>query len=697
MALAYPRGVPLACRCGALPKPTLRQAKPALAAIPGEGELEAELLRLETNFSHLGHDGPLALDEALAKARAADDAGLLARALCLAARAHVFRGRIEHGIATADEAIAMIATLDKDRASALAGVASEAWRTAGRGFFKLGNLAEALPRLETAVTIAEEALKQPERSGDRESGISAMTAYPRALQDLGVAFTAVRETDEAIATYARAVAAADAQPEIYRLIPDDILLALTGWAEGLQQRHQARLAGDAARKRADAGVSADLLAAREIISGRARVLIDQAEYAAGEGATPLSGYGYQSYYGALGRQLLLEGDPDAALIEFERQGALGNAVGNATVAASGEVGMAAALLARDQYQPALGHSLAALARLGEDDDAALRAEALLVTSRVYAALGDDGQALDALEAYNVVRDLLQARDAKLYASYLASRIGLEKLRAEADAQRRIAADLVALNARLEEQAAALGAQSTELLAARHTAEASNSAKSLFLANMSHELRTPLNAILGFSELMMNAGSPSHGGYARDIHEAGSHLLTIINDLLDLSRIEAGGMELDIGTIFVDELFAECRKLLAEKAAAAGVKLVSSVAEEARTIRGDALRLRQILLNLLSNAIKFTPRGGVVALSALISHEGELLFTVADTGCGMTPAEIEIALEPFGMVDSSMGRRKQGTGLGLPLATRLTALHGGRLVIHSEPGLGTQVTVALPAS
>jgi signal transduction histidine kinase len=194
--------------------------------------------------------------------------------------------------------------------------------------------------------------------------------------------------------------------------------------------------------------------------------------------------------------------------------------------------------------------------------------------------------------------------------------------------------------------------------------------------------------------MMNAGA-AHSGYARDIHEAGSHLLSIINDLLDLSRIEAGGMTLDIGTVFVDELFAECRRLLAEKAAAGGVKLVSSVAEDAQTVQGDATRLRQILLSLLSNAVKFTPRGGVVALSALISHDGEFLFTVADTGCGMTAAEIEIALEPFGMVDSSMGRRKQGTGLGLPLATRLTTLHGGRLVIHSEPGLGTQVTVGLP--
>jgi signal transduction histidine kinase len=135
--------------------------------------------------------------------------------------------------------------------------------------------------------------------------------------------------------------------------------------------------------------------------------------------------------------------------------------------------------------------------------------------------------------------------------------------------------------------------------------------------------------------------------------------------------------------------------MADKAAIAGVKLVSSVAEDARTVQADAGRLGQILVNLLSNAIKFTPSGGVVALAALISHEGEFLFTVADTGCGMTAEEIEIALEPFGMVDASMGRRRQGTGLGLPLARRLTALHGGKLIVHSEPGLGTQVTVSLP--
>lgn len=663
-----------------------------MAALPEAGELQAELLRLETHFSHLGHDGPIALGEALAKARASGDAGLLARALCLMARADIFRGRIEHGIATADEAIALIGTLETRRARALAGVASEAWRTAGRGYFKLGNLAEALPRLETAVTIAEEALGAQDRP-EPESGIVPLTAFPRALQDLGVAFTTVHETDEAIATYARAIAAADEHPEIYRLIPDDILLSLTGWAEGLQQRHLARRA--ATRKPARQEGSEDLVAARAIISGRAATVIERAEQAAADGATPLSGYGYQSYYGALGRQLLLERDPQAAIVEFERQKALGVAVGNTASAAGGELGMAAALNALDRHQEALEHALAALARLGEDDDAALRAEALLLSSRIYAALGDDSQALDALEAYNSVRDMLQARDAKLYASYLASRVGLEKLRAEADAQRRIAADLSALNARLEAQTAKLSAQSDELLAARRSAEDSHSAKSQFLANMNHELRTPLNVILGFSELMMNAGDSPHSGYARDIHEAGTHLLGIINDVLDLSRMEAGRLDLDISTVFVEELFADIQRAMADKATIAGVKLVSSVADDAQTVKADAGRLRQILVNLLSNAVKFTPRGGVVALAALISHEGEFLFTIADTGCGMTAEEIEVALEPFGIVDASMGRRRQGTGLGLPLARRLTVLHGGRLVVHSEPGLGTQVTVSLP--
>ena len=651
-----------------------------------------ELFRLESDFSHLGPDGLADLEAALAAARAGADKGSLVRALCLNARWNVFFGRTEQGIGLADEALAVLTTLGEQTSNALAGVASEAWRTSGRGYFKLGNLAEALPRLEKAVAIAERGVKAP-AFGSPASAISPVTAYPRALSDLGVAFTSVRETEEAMETYARAVTAADVHPEVYRLIPDDILLALTGWAGALQQRHLAALVGQV-----EARATADLAAARSLLVNRARIVIERADLAATEGATPLSGYGYQSYHGALGLQLLLEGDPEGARAEFERQMEQGVIVGNATVTARGEIGMATALHAQGQHDAALAHVLAAIARLGENEDAAVRAEALLLTSRIHRGLGDGLQALIALESYNALRDKLQATDAKLYASYFASRIGLERVRAEADAQRRIAADLTNLNSRLEAQALALSAQSVELDSARRVAEAANKAKSAFLANMSHELRTPLNAILGFSELIrLGVNGAAAVSYAHDIHEAGSHLLGIINDLLDLSRIEAGKMALDIETIFVRELFAECCKFVAEKAGAAGLDLRISVQDAAQTVRGDGLRLRQILINLLSNAIKFTPPGGNVTLDASRSGDGDILLGVADTGCGMTAAEIKVALQPFGMVDNSMSRGRQGTGLGLPLAERLAELHGGALDIESEPGRGTRVIVRLPQS
>ena len=204
------------------------------------------------------------------------------------------------------------------------------------------------------------------------------------------------------------------------------------------------------------------------------------------------------------------------------------------------------------------------------------------------------------------------------------------------------------------------------------------------------------SILGFSELMqLRVTDPTIEGYAKDIHQAGLHLLAIINDVLDLSRIDAGGAQLEIETIIVAELFAECLKLTAKKAAAAGVEITVSIEDRAQTVRGDGLRLRQILLNLLSNAIKFTEPGGKVVIAASMPDEAAVVFSVADTGCGMSAPEIEIALQPFGMVDNSLSRGKQGTGLGLPLAVRLTALHAGNLTIESEPGRGTRVMVSLP--
>ncbi len=632
---------------------------------------------------------------ALVRAKSIDEPALIARALCLKARADVFRGRIEEGIAAAEEAIGILSTVGLDNPSTLAGIASEAWRTAGRAFFKLGNLAEAFPRLENAVAIAEAALDAPTGKGHRaEIGVSAVTAFPRALHDLGVAFMAVREIEEAIETCARGIAAADAHPDVYRLIPDDMLLLLTAWAGALQQRHRNQRASQAGISPADD----DLARAGALLADRAKPLIDMAERAAAEDATPLSGYGYQSYYGALGRQLLLSGDAVGACAEFERQLAQGVAVGNAAVAACAEIGIADALLTDGNYASALPHARAAIDRLAEDDEADVRADALLALSRIYSGLGEDRPALEALLSYNSVRDRLHAKEAKLHASYLASRIGLARARAEADAQRRIAADLAGLNAKLEQQAAALSKQSVELDMALRVAEAANRAKSVFLANMSHELRTPLNAVLGFSELMqMLSKEPVIVGYARDIHDSGSHLLAIINDILDLSRIEAGKVELDIETIMLAELFADCRKFVAEKAAKIGLTIAMSVGEGAETVRADVLRLRQILINLLSNAIKFTQSGGTVTLSASASADGDILVAVADTGLGMTPEEIEIALQPFGMVDNSLTRGRQGTGLGLPLATRLAELHGGSLSVESEPGHGTRVAVLLPQS
>jgi signal transduction histidine kinase len=527
--------------------------------------------------------------------------------------------------------------------------------------------------------------------GDHLSAISAITALPRALHDLGVAFIAVREVAEAIETYTRGIAACDAHPEVYRLVPDDVLLLLTGWAGALQQRHENDLMGHISE-----AATADLSTAAGILTGRARTLIDNAEKAAAEGATPLSGYGYQSYFSALGRQYLLTGDPVAAVEQFECQMAQGIAVDNAVVCASGEIGVASAFLAQDNFAAALPHALNAIARLSENDEAGIRAEAFLILSRIHSGLGDSQRALCALKSYNLVRDMLQAKDAKLYASYLASRIGLARVRAEADAQRRIADDLAFLNTKLEEQKAALSLQSQELDTARRAAEAANNAKSAFLANMSHELRTPLNAILGFSELMQRREvDATVAGYAQDIHQAGSHLLAIINDVLDLSRIDAGKVQLEIEAVVVADLFADCRKFIAEKAAAAGLKIMTSIADGARTIRGDELRLRQILLNLLSNAVKFTPPGGILTIDASMPSPSTAVISVSDTGCGMSGPEIAVALQPFGMVDGSLSRVKQGTGLGLPLAVRLTALHGGELTIESEPGRGTCASVCLP--
>jgi signal transduction histidine kinase len=256
------------------------------------------------------------------------------------------------------------------------------------------------------------------------------------------------------------------------------------------------------------------------------------------------------------------------------------------------------------------------------------------------------------------------------------------------------------NRDLEQQIAQRRYAEAELRRARDEAELANRSKTEFLANMSHELRTPLNAIIGFSEIMRDEllgplGDARYGQYVKDIHGSGAHLLAIINDILDLSKIEAGKHELLEETVELPAVVKSCLMLLGERAQGAGVKLSQRVPDDLRALRGDPRKIKQILLNLLANAVKFTPAGGTVTVTAERKGDGGLSFSVVDTGIGIDPAHFERVLAPFGQVDSGLGRKYEGTGLGLPLARAFAELHGGKLELASAPGEGTRVTIHLP--
>jgi two-component system, cell cycle sensor histidine kinase PleC len=235
--------------------------------------------------------------------------------------------------------------------------------------------------------------------------------------------------------------------------------------------------------------------------------------------------------------------------------------------------------------------------------------------------------------------------------------------------------------------------------AKERAESASRAKTEFLANMSHELRTPLNAVIGFSELMAREmlgpiGQPRYKEFADDILRSGRHLLDIINDILTIAKSEAGKLTLDVDEVDIADVVEECRRMMGESAARAGLTLDCADMRGLPRLAADSVKLRQVLLNLLSNAIKFTPSGGRIALEA--ASAGDMLAVrIADTGIGMKPGDIPIALAPFGQVDSRLSRKYEGTGLGLPLTKAFVELHGGRLEIESAPDCGTRVTVLLP--
>jgi len=240
----------------------------------------------------------------------------------------------------------------------------------------------------------------------------------------------------------------------------------------------------------------------------------------------------------------------------------------------------------------------------------------------------------------------------------------------------------------------------QAMAARDQAEVANRAKSEFLANMSHELRTPLNAILGFSEVMMtemfgSLGDWHYRQYAGDIHESGQHLLSLINDILDLSKIEAGRLSLMEEDADPVEIAKAVLRLVAGRAENAGLQVEFRADGDIARYRLDPRAMKQVLLNLISNAIKFTPAGGQIRFRLFVTAAYELAYQIADTGIGIAAADIQRVMAPFGQVDSHLSRKHPGTGLGLPISHALTMMHGGSLRLESQPGVGTTVTVILP--
>jgi two-component system, cell cycle sensor histidine kinase PleC len=275
----------------------------------------------------------------------------------------------------------------------------------------------------------------------------------------------------------------------------------------------------------------------------------------------------------------------------------------------------------------------------------------------------------------------------------------EKLISSEQRLMKTVADLRSSQRTLEHQADELVDLAEKYSEEKNRAEEANHAKSSFLANMSHELRTPLNAIIGFSEIMKSEmfgpiGGDKYRDYCKDIHQSGQYLLDVINDILDMSKIEAGRIRLDVEEVRIGRFLNDAMRVVSSRADDKQIELIADIAKGIR-VRADQRLLKQIVLNLLSNAVKFTPEGGRVKVHARASDHW-VRIAIADTGIGIPRAALSKLGRPFEQVESQLTKSHQGSGLGLAIARSLAELHGGTLRIRSTPGKGTLVVLRLPA-
>ena len=238
--------------------------------------------------------------------------------------------------------------------------------------------------------------------------------------------------------------------------------------------------------------------------------------------------------------------------------------------------------------------------------------------------------------------------------------------------------------------------------AKLESQLANKIKSEFISNMSHELRTPLNSVLGFSKLLSEHESRRLSDddiveYASLVQDAATHLLTVINNILDISKLHSGSFILDPSEIHVADAIDDSVTNFSRPINESGLNVVCNIADDLPVIQGDEQKLRQVFTNLIGNAVKFTPPGGSITIDAILDPRGDIVVTVRDTGVGMSDEEIRVALAPFGQVDASRSRWREGSGLGLPIAKALVELHRGKINISSQKGQGTEVLVRLPTT